>query len=152
MLRSLLKTTSLFFSDAVFRGLLFAALAALVTGTIFYHYVEGWSWLDSFYFCTITLATVGYGDFTPTDDVSRLFTILYVMFGAGIFATFVTADAVVRLQHSGATRNFGITKAQSLSAVAGPEHGTPAARRSSGAETLPEASASPAPRQRCSGG
>ena len=30
--------------------------AALLTGSIFYHYVEGWSWVDAFYFCTITLA------------------------------------------------------------------------------------------------
>lgn len=115
MIRSILKTMRVFFADPVFRALLGAALLALVTGSIFYHYIEGWSLLDSFYFATITLATVGYGDFVPTTDAGRLFTILYVMFGAGIFATFVTAVALVRLQQVEATRSIAAQHGEKLS-------------------------------------
>lgn len=64
------------------------ALAALTTGAVFYHYVEKLNWLDAFYFCTITLATVGYGDIVPHTDAGKLFTIFYVIAGIGILATF----------------------------------------------------------------
>lgn len=45
--------------------------------------------LNSFYFAACTLTTVGYGDLTPTTDISRLFTAVYVLAGVSIaFATF----------------------------------------------------------------
>ena len=67
-------------------GQALAALGALGFllggGTIAYHLMEGWSWISSFYFCVVTLTTVGYGDLTPTSDATRLFTALYLLFGA----------------------------------------------------------------------
>lgn len=67
-----------------------AAFAGLVlgAGAIFYHIVEKLDWLDSFYFCVITLATVGYGDITPHTNLGKFFTIFYVLTGVGIIATF----------------------------------------------------------------
>lgn len=38
----------------------------------------------------VTLATVGYGDFTPKTDAGKLFTVLYVLIGVGILLSFVT--------------------------------------------------------------
>ncbi len=64
------------------------ALSVLATGTVFFHFVEGLRWLDAFYFSTITLTTVGYGDITPHTDVGKLFTVFYVLIGIGIIATF----------------------------------------------------------------
>lgn len=66
------------------------AIAAFVLtfGAIFYHYVEKLNWLDAFYLCTITLATVGYGDIAPHTNAGKLFTIFYVIIGIGIIATF----------------------------------------------------------------
>lgn len=71
-----------------------AALVLLVVGAIFYHHVEQLRWLDAFYFCTITLATVGYGDIVPHTDAGKLFTIFYVLIGIGIIATF--ANLLIR--------------------------------------------------------
>lgn len=66
----------------------------LVIGTVVYHLLEGWSWLNSFYFSACTLTTVGYGDFVPTTDLSRLFTAFYVLSGVSIaFATFSLVGA-----------------------------------------------------------
>jgi voltage-gated potassium channel Kch len=73
------------------RNLRIAAAVALVVlsgGAVFYHFVEGLSWLDSFYFCTITLTTVGYGDISPHTVAGKLFTIFYILAGIGILATF----------------------------------------------------------------
>lgn len=61
------------------------AISLIIVGTIFYHHVEKFEWVDSFYFTVITLATVGYGDFVPHTTAGKLFTVLYVIFGITIF-------------------------------------------------------------------
>lgn len=70
--------------------LLVSTFLLLATGTIVYTLLEGWSPLDSLYFCVVTLATVGFGDYTPTTDLAKLFTIGYIITGIGILATFVS--------------------------------------------------------------
>lgn len=65
-----------------------AALSALflliIIGTLAYHWLEGWSWIQSFYFTVTTLATVGYGDLHPTTDASQLFTAVFILAGVSI--------------------------------------------------------------------
>jgi hypothetical protein len=60
-----LRTLLSFLKDREYRGLLFASGFIVVIGTVVYHYVEAWSWLDSLYFSVITLTTIGFGDFAP---------------------------------------------------------------------------------------
>jgi voltage-gated potassium channel len=79
--------------DPEFRSLLGLVVLTLAAGTVFYWEVEEWSLLDSFYFSAITLATVGYGDFTPTTPGGKLFTVFYVFAGVGIILAFVQAVA-----------------------------------------------------------
>jgi voltage-gated potassium channel len=55
-----------------------------VTGALLYHWLEGWSMLDSLYFVIITLTTIGYGDFSPTMPITKLLTIFYGLNGAAI--------------------------------------------------------------------
>lgn len=62
--------------------------AILLIGTIFYHFAEGWTLINSLYFSVTTLATVGFGDLTPTTDISKLFTVFYILGGIGLIATF----------------------------------------------------------------
>ncbi|HSW78479.1 MAG TPA: potassium channel family protein [Candidatus Babeliales bacterium] len=81
----------------LYRYLLTAALAALVTGTLVYHTVEHLSWLNAYYFSVITLTTVGYGDITPHTATGKIFTTFYVMFGIGIITTFIS----LRMQRRG---------------------------------------------------
>jgi voltage-gated potassium channel Kch len=48
------------------------------------------TWLDALYFSVITLSTVGYGDIGPTTTVSKVFTMVYILFGLSIFASFAS--------------------------------------------------------------
>jgi voltage-gated potassium channel len=79
------------FDRYVYRLLVALALATLATGTIVYHLVEHWSWINSYYFSVVTLSTVGYGDFVPTTPFGKLFTTFYIFVGVGIITTFITA-------------------------------------------------------------
>lgn len=60
-------------------------------GAVFYHIVEKWNWIDSFYFTVITLSTVGYGDFSPQTNAGKLFTIPFIFVGVGLFVAVANA-------------------------------------------------------------
>jgi len=88
-----LRTLGYGFKDPKFKGLLAFVLIILLSGTIFYHQIEKWSLLDSFYFSTTTLTTVGYGDLTPKTDLGKIFTIIYLFIGIGVILGFVNVVA-----------------------------------------------------------
>ena len=76
----------------------------IVIGSLVYHFMEGWSWLDAVYFCVVTLATVGYGDFTPTTPLAKIFTMFYIINGIGILLYFVDKVVDVRKTHASTRR------------------------------------------------
>jgi voltage-gated potassium channel len=53
----------------------------LLIGTIWYKFVEGWSWEDATYMTVITLATVGYSETRPLESRGRIFTIALILMG-----------------------------------------------------------------------
>ncbi len=61
-----------------------AFLAILAIGTIGFHWLEDWTWIEAFYFSTYTLTTVGLGDYVPSNDTSRLCASLYMIVGVTI--------------------------------------------------------------------
>jgi voltage-gated potassium channel len=71
----------------------------LVSGTIFYWSVEDWTLIQALYFSVVTLATVGYGDLTPTSDFSRIFTIIYIFIGLGVLVLFLSSLAQQYIRH-----------------------------------------------------
>ncbi|PIN80191.1 hypothetical protein COV16_01325 [Candidatus Woesearchaeota archaeon CG10_big_fil_rev_8_21_14_0_10_34_8] len=80
-------------------GIAFVVLLLLLAGgTALFHYVEQWSWVDSFYFTGVTITTVGYGDLTPTKSVSKIFVVFFSMIAIGIFLYYISiiSDSVIR--------------------------------------------------------
>ena len=56
----------------------------MVIGTLSYHALEGWGYIDSFYFTGITMTTIGYGDMHPTTPLSKIFTVFFAFGGVGV--------------------------------------------------------------------
>ena len=56
----------------------------VAVGALLYHWLEGWSLLDSVYFVIISLTTIGFGDFAPTTPLTKLITIFYALNGVAI--------------------------------------------------------------------
>lgn len=51
--------------------------------------LEGWSYLEAMYFSTCTLFTIGFGDYLPSTGISRFFTMVFIMIGLGVTASFI---------------------------------------------------------------
>lgn len=66
-------------------------IGLIVAGTVVFHYLEDWTLAQSFYFSVATLATVGYGDITPTTDETRVVAALYILVGVGVFIAALTS-------------------------------------------------------------
>ena len=70
-----------------------ALAAAIVFGTIGFHFVEGWSLADSLYVTVQTLTTVGYGDITPVHPLARAVAVLEALTGQ-LYLTILLARLV----------------------------------------------------------
>jgi voltage-gated potassium channel len=81
------------FKDPDFEALFTLVVITLASGTVFYHNIEGWRWLDSLYFSVTTLTTVGYGDLSPHTDVGKIFTVVYLFVGIGVLLGFINTVA-----------------------------------------------------------
>mmetsp|Transcript_139916 Transcript_139916/g.390007 ORF Transcript_139916/g.390007 Transcript_139916/m.390007 type:complete len:366 (-) Transcript_139916:265-1362(-) len=96
---------------AQFRSHMFGCLSTslllalyLLLGGLVYHFIEtyddgtSWTGIDSLYFTTMTMSTVGYGDLSPSSDGSRAFTLFMIFVGIGVIFPRV-AGAITALTH-----------------------------------------------------
>ena len=67
------------------------ALMLVVAFASAFRVLEGWSIIDSLYFTTTTLATIGFGDLRPTRPISRVLTALVGICGVGLLGGLVSA-------------------------------------------------------------
>lgn len=64
------------------RGII-ALIVVLIAGTLGYHFIEGWSILDSLYMTVTTLSTVGFREVHDLSTAGRVFTIILIFVGVG---------------------------------------------------------------------
>lgn len=63
-------------------------------GAYAFSQIEGWSYLDAFYYCIITLTTIGFGDYVAlqrNEDLQKkpqyfIFSLLFILFGLAILS------------------------------------------------------------------
>lgn len=88
------------FRDAEFRGWISLILFLFVFGAIGYHLIEGFDWLDSFYFSMSVMTTLGLGDLAPVTPLGKLLTIFLGFSGVTVVLGFISAAVVhVRREH-----------------------------------------------------
>jgi voltage-gated potassium channel len=53
-------------------------------GTAGFHYIEHWSWFDSFYMVVITLTTISYQEVHQLSHAGRVFNVALITAGAAL--------------------------------------------------------------------
>lgn len=73
------------FRKPIFTTLITTLLLILLSGTLFYHGQEGWSWLDSLYFSVVSLIPTGLDtNLVPVTAFGKVFTMFYLIVGVGV--------------------------------------------------------------------
>ena len=91
-------------TDPTHREILYASLFLFflfITGTVGYHFSEGWGWFDGFYQTFVTITTIGFGEVEPLSKRGRVFTVLLAVIGIGTVGVIGTriAQMLVSSQH-----------------------------------------------------
>ena len=88
------KSRFMLFNFKYFYKVIYASIvlfAIVVTGTLGFMLVEGWSLLDSFFMTIITVSTVGFNEVNELSQAGQLFTAFLIIFSFGTFAYALTA-------------------------------------------------------------
>jgi len=65
---------------------LILVVMTMMSGSLGYVYIEGFSLMDAIYQTGITFTTVGFGEIAPISDLGRLFTITLIIAGFAVFS------------------------------------------------------------------
>ncbi len=67
-----------------------AFLITIASGTIIFHYLESWTWIQSVYFTVATLTTTGYGDLAPTHESTRAVVTVFILVGIFVMVSLLS--------------------------------------------------------------
>ncbi|MCQ6562371.1 potassium channel family protein [Paenibacillus mendelii] len=77
------------FKEKTFRTLFWLTVFILLSGTLFYHQIEKFTYLDALYYSVMTLTTVGSSDLGPQTSLGKVFTMIYTFSGIGVIFGFI---------------------------------------------------------------
>ena len=85
-------------ADAYARGLLAFTFSIVSLATLVFWILEDWTLLDSAFFAVATISTVGYGDIVPQTALGKVFCMVYIVLGLGVFvaAAGAVAEMLIR--------------------------------------------------------
>ena len=80
--------------------LLVLGILIITVGVILFMGLEGWGFVDAFYFTVSLLTTVGFGDLVPTHELSRFIASIYMLLVVPLMLVMmgVVADGVFRFR------------------------------------------------------
>jgi len=70
----------------------------IALGTVFFRVVEGWTWLESYFFTVITISTVGYGKLVPVTPLGMIGTTVFIFVGLGVFVVAIQQFALFHMK------------------------------------------------------
>ncbi|KAK9236387.1 hypothetical protein V1525DRAFT_427106 [Lipomyces kononenkoae] len=62
-----------------------------LVGALVFSRLEGWTYFDSVYFCSLCLLTIGYGDFVPTSPGSKSFFVLWSLMAVPLVTILISS-------------------------------------------------------------
>lgn len=74
------------------------SLLVIAVGSVGYYYIEEMSAVDSFYFTTVLLTSVGYGDIVPVTTSGKLFTTFFSVVAGTVLLQNMTSIAMIPLE------------------------------------------------------
>ena len=70
-------------------------LAFLSFGSVLYHFWEGWDYVSAAYFCFITMSTIGFGDYSPSESFLNFEKSVYGKFQMVVCTTYIMLGPVI---------------------------------------------------------
>ncbi|MEO0342314.1 MAG: potassium channel family protein [Pseudomonadota bacterium] len=88
--------------ESVYRLRLYIIISTLLillgVGTVMFHLLENYTWIQAFYFSVTTMTTVGYGDLVPSHDGTRLAVALYILISVSLYVSLITHVGFIFLE------------------------------------------------------
>ena len=78
--------------------LVLSVVLVIASGTVFFKLVEGWTWLDAYFFTVVTISTVGYGSLVPATAAGKIGTTVFIFVGLGVFAVAIQQFGVYTMR------------------------------------------------------
>ena len=66
--------------------MLIPIVVLFTVGSLVFGFLEGWDPVDSLYWCVITAASIGYGEFSPKEQSSRALAIVFIPLSVGVIS------------------------------------------------------------------